>query len=113
MQRLHVQAGDFAYGQLSRRVRQDYDLLIDELNSRYRVIEISKTFGVKFSHKNQHPHESVEEYAAELKRLYDQAYPAGVGKQEREDLLRRFVDGLQDDTARFQVEYNKEPPAID
>ncbi|CAG2240770.1 unnamed protein product [Mytilus edulis] len=81
LQRLHGQAGDFAYGQLSRRVRQDYDLLIDELNSRYRVIETSKTFGVKFSHKNQHPHESVEEYAAELKRLYDQT--------RREGLLRR------------------------
>ncbi|CAG2194039.1 unnamed protein product [Mytilus edulis] len=84
LQRLHGQAGDFAYGQLSRRVRQDYDLLIDELNSRYRVIETSKTFGVKFSHKNQHPHESVEEYAAELKRLYDQAYPARDRQTGRE-----------------------------
>ncbi|CAC5392807.1 unnamed protein product [Mytilus coruscus] len=97
LQRLHGQAGDFAYGQLPRRVRQDYDLLIDELNSRYRVIETSKTLGVKFSHRNQHPHESVEE-----------------GRQtRREDLLRRFLDGLQDDTARFQVEYNKEPHDID
>ncbi|CAC5371474.1 unnamed protein product [Mytilus coruscus] len=113
LQRLHGQAGDFAYGQLPWRVRQDYDLLIDELNSRYRVIETSKTFGVKFSHRNQHPHESVEEYAAELKRLYDQAYPARDRQTRREDLLRRFLDGLQDDTARFQVEYNKEPHDID
>ncbi|CAC5355424.1 unnamed protein product [Mytilus coruscus] len=113
LQRLHCQAGDFAYGQLPRRARQDYDLLIDELNSRYRVIETSKTFRVKLSNRNQHPHESVEEYAAVLKRLYDQAYPASDRQTRREDLLRRFLDGLQDDTARFQAEYNKEPHDID
>ncbi|CAC5405011.1 unnamed protein product [Mytilus coruscus] len=63
--------------------------------------------------RNQHPHESVEEYAAELKRLYDQAYPARDRQTRREDLLRRFLDGLQDDTARFQVEYNKKTHDID
>ena len=34
-------------------------------------------------------------------------------QQSREDLLRRFLDGLYDDKARFQVEYVKEPKTID
>ncbi|CAC5411490.1 unnamed protein product [Mytilus coruscus] len=64
-------------------------------------------------HRNHRPRESVEEYAAELKRLYDQAYPATDRQTRREDLLRKLLDGLRDDTARFQVEYNKEPHDID
>ena len=31
----------------------------------------------------------------------------------REDLLRRFLDGVKDDEARFHVEYVKEPADID
>lgn len=31
----------------------------------------------------------------------------------QEDLVRRFLDGLRDSDARFEIEYNKEPEDID
>jgi hypothetical protein len=55
----------------------------------------------------------VEDYAAELKRLYDKAHSDRDAATRREDLLRRFLDGISDDRARFQVEYVKEPADID
>ena len=95
----------------------DYSCLVSELNSRYRVMETSRTFAVKFSNRSQRSGETAEEYAAESKRLYDKA--RGYRDQRthqrthQEDLVRRFLDGLQDETARFQVEFNKEPKDID
>ena len=86
---------------------------MSELNSRFRVVETKKTFGARFSKRNQKVSESAEEYAAELKRLYDKAYSQRDSETRQEDLLRRFLDGLYDDKARFQVEYVKEPKTID
>ena len=57
--------------------------------------------------------ETVEEYAAELKHLYDKAHPDRDGDTRAEDLLRRFLDGLKNEQARFQVEHVKEPSNID
>ena len=34
-------------------------------------------------------------------------------RTRQEDLLRRFLDGLCDDNARFHVEYVKDPNSID
>ncbi len=56
---------------------------------------------------------TVQEYAAELKRLYDKAFPQRDRETWREDLLRRFFDGLADKRTRFQVEDVKEPQDID
>ena len=53
--------------------------------------------------------ESVETYAAELKRLYDRAHDK---ETRQEDLTRKFFDGLLDDQSR-QVEYFKDPKTID
>ncbi len=36
-----------------------------------------------------------------------------AAQTRREDLLRCFLDGLQDEQARFQVEFVKEPATID
>ena len=46
----------------------------------------------------------MEEYTADLKRLYNKAHPSR-DHQTREELLRRFLDGLSDSQARFHVEY--------
>jgi hypothetical protein len=83
------------------------------MNNRYRVIETTKTFAGKFNRRVQKSGENAEEYAAELKRLYDKAYPRRDRDTRREDLVRRFIDGLLDDDARFNVEYHKEPTDID
>ena len=106
-------AGEFVYGQLSRRIRRSYQELIQELNNRFRKVESTKAFGAQFSCRQQKAGETVEEYAAELKRLYDKAHPHRDNVTRCEDLLRRFLDGLMDDRARMQVEYVKDPPDID
>ena len=75
-------------------------------------METSHTFAIKFSNHTQRRGETAEEYAAELKRLYDKAHGYRDQRMCQEDLVRRFLDGLQDETARFQVEFNKEPQDI-
>ena len=111
--RLQGDAGDFVYAQLSRETRQKYIRLIAELDARFRKVETAKTYGVRFSNRDQKAGESVEEYAAELKRLYDKAHPRRPVQTRSEDLLRRFLDGLSDEQARFQVEFVKEPADVD
>ena len=111
--RLQGAAGEFVFGQLRREVRTNYAQLVSELNSRFRVVVTKKTYGAQFSHRSQKSSESVEEYAAELKRLYDKAHANRDEETRREDLLRKFLDGLYDEKARFQVEYVKEPRDID
>lgn len=111
--RLQGPAGDFAYGQLPAEVRADYGKLVQELSSRFRVVETRKAYGAQFSNRSQKPGESVEEYAAELKRLYVKAHPHRNEGTRNEDLLRRFLDGLYDERARFHVEFVKEPDSVD
>ena len=84
-----------------------------ELKHCFRKVETARTYGAQFSHRNQRSGETIEDFAADLKRLYDKAYANRDRDTRREDLLRRFLDGLQDDATRFQVEYNKEPHDID
>ena len=111
--RIQGSAGDFVHGQLSNDVAYDYDRLVRELESRYRVIETPKMFGAQFSNRKQKQNETVFEYAADLKRLYDKAHSNRDTQTRKEDLLRRFLDGLHDDEARFAVEFNKDPNTID
>ena len=111
--RLQGTAGEFVFGQLRKAIRGNYDALIFKLNSRFSVVETKKTYAAQFSKRNQKVGETTEEYAAELKRLYDRAYAHRDSGTRQEDLLRRFLDGLYDDKARFQVEYVKEPKTID
>lgn len=110
---LQGSAGEFVFGQLSEKIRGQYQKLIAELENRFRVVETSKTYAAKFSKRMQGAHESVEDFCADLKKLYDKAYPNRDSATRTEDLLRRFLDGLNDDKARFHVEYIKEPKNID
>jgi len=111
--RLQGAAGDFVFGQLSKNTRGSYKSLTRELKIRFRVIENPKAYGVKFSKRDQKCNESVEEYAASLKDLYNKAYPDRDTKTRDEDLLRRFLDGLYDEKAKEQVEFVKAPRTID
>ena len=111
--KLHGVAGEFVYGQLSRSQRSSYNTLVQELEYRFRKVETARTYGSRFSNRSQNPGESIEDYAAELKALYDKAYPSREGKTRSEDLLRRFLDGLLDERVQMQVEYVKEPVDID
>jgi hypothetical protein len=101
------------FTQLQPNVLLSYRRLTDELNNRYRIIETPRSFPVKFSKRNQKVGETAEEFAVELKVLYDKAHGFRDRKTREEDLVRRFLDGLRDDEVCYEVEYHKEPEAID
>ena len=111
--KLQGRAGDFVFTQLPKDTLKCYSELVKELNSRFRVVETKRAFASKFSQRVQKPNETVEEYAADLKRLYSKAYQQRDAKTRQEDLVRKFLDGLKDNDARFEIEYNKEPEDID
>ena len=111
--KLQGKAGDFVFSQLSKDTLSCYRELVTELNSRFRVVETEKSFAAKFSQRCQRADETVEEFAAELKRLYAKAYKNRDSKTKKEDLVRRFLDGMKDGEARFEIEYHKEPDDID
>ena len=111
--RLQGRAGDFVFNQLSYETMSSYSELVKELNSRFRTVETQRTFAAKFSQRAQKQDETVEEYAAELKRLYAKAYKSRDSKTRQEDLVRRFLDGMKDNEARFEIEFHKEPGDID
>ena len=111
--KLQGKAGEFVFTQLPRGTLSCYSELIKELNSRFRVVETTRTFAAQFSQRTQRQGETAEEFAAELKRLYAKAYNFRGETTRQEDLVRRFLDGLRDSDARFEVEYNKEPVNID
>ena len=111
--RLQGDAGEFVYGELPQEITCNFKKLIEELESRFRLVETHKTYEAQFSKRNQLHGETVEEYAAALKRLYDKAHVKRNPESRREGLLRRFLNGLADDQARFEVEYHKDPVNID
>lgn len=111
--RLQGAAGDYVFSQLPASTRSNYRKLIQELNSRFQVIELPKAYRIKLSNRSQRSTETPEEYAADLKSLYDKAFPNRSIEVRQEDLLRYFLDGLQDDQARQQIEFVKEPTSID
>lgn len=111
--RIEGQASEFVFTQLPKEALREYDWLTSELTRRYKVIETSQSFAAKFSRRNQRVGETIEEYAAELKRLYDKAHSHRDRRTRDEDLVRRFLDGMIDQEARFSVEYFKEPKDID
>ncbi|KAH3711574.1 hypothetical protein DPMN_071245 [Dreissena polymorpha] len=107
------QASEFVFAQLPTELLSDYHELTSELTRRYRVVETSRSFAAKFSRRNQKQGEKAEDYAAELKRLYDKAHKKRDRSTRDEDLVRRFLDGLVDQEVKFEVEYHKEPRNID
>jgi hypothetical protein len=111
--RLEGQVAQFAFVQLPSDVINNYHEFSREMNSRFRVVETSRAFAAKFSRRNQKHGETAEDYAADLKMLYDKAHGYRDRRTRDEDLVRRFLDGLRDDEARFEVEYHKEPETID
>ena len=111
--KLQGSAGEFVFTQLNHEVLTNYRELVSEINNRFRVIETPRTFAVKFSKRDQKVGETAEEYAAELKRLYDKAHTRRDYRTRQEDLVRRFLDGLRDEEVRSEIDFIKEPEDID
>ena len=111
--RLQGVAGDFVYSQLGEKTRSSYRKLTKELGARFKQIELSKTYQAQFSKRVQKSSESVEEFAVDLKRLYDKGHASRPLAIRQEDLLRRFLDGLADRKVAHQVEFVKEPTTLE
>lgn len=111
--KLQGHAGDFVFTQLPRWKLFDYGALKNELDSQFKKIETQRSMASKFSKRDQRNGETAEEYAAELKRLYAKAYQTRDSIIKQEDLVRRFLEGLRDSEARFEVEFHKDPQTID
>ncbi|CAG2241471.1 unnamed protein product [Mytilus edulis] len=111
--RLQGEAGDFVFDQLPSKTLDKYTKLIKELRNRFGVIESSRTYKLQFSRRRQLSGETPEKFASELKRLYDKAYKNRDFKTRQEDLLQRFLLGLQDYKARIHIELNKDPQTIE
>lgn len=111
--RIDGQAGQFVFSQLPPAVLSKYNHLISEMNSRFRVVQTARSYAAKFSRRCQKHGETVEDFAADLKLLYDKGHGYRDRRTRDEDLVRRFLDGLMDDDIRFEVEYHKEPRNID
>jgi len=83
------------------------------MTNRFRVIETSQSYAVKLNWRVQKHSETAEDFAADLKCLYDQAHRNPNRHTRDEDLVRQFFDGLFDQDARFAVKFNKSPNNID
>ena len=111
--KLEGPAAQFVFSQLAPNVLNNYRELLHEMNCRIRLIETPHSFAAKFSRRTQRPNETVEDFAADLKKLYEKAHGYWDRRTCDEDLVRRFLDGLHDDDNRFEVEYHKDPRNID
>ena len=110
---LRKDAGEFVFGSVSKKVRRNYKALVKELNSRYRTIESKRGYRLKWAELKQKHGQSVEELAAQIKSLYDKAFPDRDHKTRREDVVAKFFDALSDSTLKAQVQFVKDPQDID
>ena len=60
----------------------------------------------------QREDETIEEFAADLKRLYAKVYKNRDSRTKQEDLVRKFLDGMRYSDASFEIEFHKEPDSI-
>ena len=106
-------AAEFVFDEIPTDILNSYASLVDELDLRFKSVETNRTFRVQFSKRMQKYDESIEEYAAELKRIYDKAYPGRNPEMRRQLLLQQFLSRLKDKEAKFAVEYYKEPNSLE
>jgi hypothetical protein len=105
-------AADFVFDQLPARKLNNFSSLIKELDNRFKKVENPRTYRAKLSKLRQRG-ETVEEYAAEIKRVYDKAYPERDITTREEDLLQKFLEGLKDQHAASQVQFIRKLEDID
>lgn len=85
--RLQDAAGDFVYDQLSSTITKSYKKLTRELGNRFGEVDTTRIYISKFNNRRQMFNESIQEFAADLKMLYDKGFPRRDRDTRREDLL--------------------------
>ena len=113
VQRLQGTAADFVFDEIPKDIISSFQSLAHELGLRFQSVETTKTSRVQFGKRTQRIGESVEDNSAELKRIYDKAYPGRNPEMRQQLLLQQFLNGLRDKQAKFAVEYFKEPCTIE
>ena len=82
--RLQGQAYSF-YRTCSAQQQTSYDALKDALSRRFKPVRIQSVQSGLFHERKQKPQESVEDYAQDMKKLYQRAYPQSErGSEEAE-----------------------------
>ena len=69
--RLQDAAGDFVYDQLSSTIAKSYRKLTRELGNKFGEVDTTRIYISKFNNRRQMFNESIQEFAADLKMLYD------------------------------------------
>ena len=113
VQRLHGTAAEFVFDEIPSEIIGNFQSLVHELSLRFQTVETNRTFRAQFGKRTQRIGESVEDYCAELKRIYDKAYPGRNPEMRQQLLLQQFLNGLRNKQAKFAVEYFKEPCTIE
>ena len=111
--RLQRTAGDFVFTQLPTDYLRDYELVISEITNRFRVIETPEVYVARFNSRDQQASEKIEDYVAELKRLFGKGFGHCDETTRRFFLKRRFLEGIRDQEASKQVQLNWKPRDID
>ena len=77
------------------------------------MIETPEVYVARFNSRDQKPSEKIEEYVAELKRLFGKGF-GHCDETTRHFLLnRRFLEGIGDQEASKEVQLNWKPKDID
>lgn len=105
--RIQDTAGQVVFGQLPRRIKENYSILVAELHSRYRVVCTSWSYAAEIGKRNHEEGEDTEKCAAELNKLNDKAHGHRDRRTKQKDLVRKFLESLIVDEVCFVVEYQK------
>jgi hypothetical protein len=69
--RLQDASGDFVYDQLSSTITKSYKKLSRELGNRFGEVDTTRMYISKFNNRRQMFNESIQEFAADLKIIYN------------------------------------------
>jgi hypothetical protein len=106
-------AADFVF-ELESHIRGSLDLLVEELERRFKTTETPQTCARQFYRRKLRSGETIKQFAADLKTLVRKAYPQGLDRSAMEQMLiKQFFDGLEDDDLRYNIEYLKMPKGLD
>ena len=73
--KLQGAAPEYVFEVLSKKIQSDYKKLVCELDACYCKVDLKQNYRRQLMGISQKPGESEQELAAEIKRLYDKAYP--------------------------------------
>ena len=77
-----------------REVQNDYDKLVDALNTQFDPVERAAAYKIEFRSRVRHKQESVVGFAADRRHLVTRAYPDQMASAHESLLIDQFIHGL-------------------